>query len=306
MLDLITINTIFQQCWCHIYTSLSFGSRFLPLWLLSVFSLSSRLSKSPQLTWSHLLPVLMVMGVHGRKTNDSWVTVIYNEFVKTKHQSRFFYINSSSNGFHESHLLYERHCICFLKSLCTVILVVLIFNVLLWQWEHIYDKSIKNKAIYFLMISGFYLPRFQRRQWSTAQESINLVLLNLSMNKNRRETRFCQCHQEEQSAWLKVKFKHFGAKNHNHIPFIAKWLTFSFSFKLPLWAQTEQHCSSKEGGERWWMCKNKKSLSISNDRLNKNISNRQTQSPQQKTRFCHGHNNQRKKTFYLFFLKCIK
>lgn len=39
-----------------------------------------------------------------------------------------------------------------------------------------------------------------------------------------------------------------------------------------------------------------------NDKRNKNISNRQTQSPQYKTRFCHGHNNQRKVFFFpLFF-----
>lgn len=81
------------------------------------------------------------------------------------------------------------------------------------------------------------------------------------MNKNRQEKRFCQCHQEEQSAWLKVKFECFGAKNNNHIPFIAKLMIF-FSFKLPLWAQTQQHCSSKEGGERWQMCKKKKKTEV--------------------------------------------
>lgn len=54
----------------------------------------------------------------------------------------------------------------------------------------------------------------------------------------------------------------------------------------------------------------KKNLSIiiiiinNNDKWNKNISNRQTQSPQYKTRFCHGHNNQRKVVFFFssFFL----
>lgn len=47
----------------------------------------------------------------------------------------------------------------------------------------------------------------------------------------------------------------------------------------------------------------KKNFSIiiinnNNDKRNKNISNRQTQSPHYKTRFCHGHNNQRKVVFF--------
>lgn len=142
---------------------------------------------------------------------------------------------------------------------------------------------------------------------SRAQDPLTYNFIKSVNEKHRQETQFCVYHQEEQSAWLKEWDQEvLVQKNSSHTLYCKTLVFFLFVFfPSPSSAQTEQHCSSKEGGERWQLCK-KIFLRIiiirinNNDKRNKNIPNRQTQSPQYKTRFCHGHNNQRKVVFFFF------